>query len=66
MTATLVARGGHPIAVGLGSWVALVIVAAAAIVLGRWLLRRVRLSIIRYVGGGVCAILATLTVISAV
>lgn len=64
MTAGLVARGGHPFAVGLGSWVALILVAGAAVLLGRWLLRRIRLSIIRYIGAGICAILATLTVIS--
>lgn len=65
MTATLVARGGHPIAVGLGSWFALVGVAGAAVLLGRWLLKRVRLSLIRYIGSAICAILATLTVIAA-
>ncbi|WP_034591529.1 TMEM165/GDT1 family protein [Hamadaea tsunoensis] len=64
MTAGLVARGGHPIAVGLGSWVALILVAGAAVLLGRWLLRRIRLSVIRYIGAAVCAILATLTVVS--
>ncbi|NUT36789.1 MAG: TMEM165/GDT1 family protein [Hamadaea sp.] len=63
-TAALVARGGHPIAVGLGAWVALATVAGAAVLLGRWLLQRVRLSVVRYIGAGVCAILATLTVVS--
>lgn len=65
MTATLVARGGHPLAVGLGAWVALASVAGAAVLLGRWLLKRVRLSVIRYIGSSVCAILATLTLVSA-
>ena len=64
MTAALVARGGHPVAVGLGSWVALAGVAGAAVLLGRLLLKRVRLSVIRYIGSAVCAILATITVIS--
>lgn len=63
-TAALVARGGHPVAVGLGAWLALASVAGAAVLLGRWLLKRVRLTVIRYVGGTVCAILATLTVVS--
>jgi len=65
-TAALVARGGHPVAVGLGAWVALAGVAGAAVLLGRWLLKRVRLTLIRYVGAAVCAILATLTVVSLV
>ncbi|NUR73616.1 MAG: TMEM165/GDT1 family protein [Hamadaea sp.] len=65
-TAALVARGGHAVAVGLGAFVALTTVAGAAVLLGRWLLKRVRLSVIRYVGAGICAILATLTVVSLV
>lgn len=63
-TAALVARGGHPVAVGLGAWAALATVAGAAVLLGRWLLQRVRLAVVRYIGAGVCAILATLTVVS--
>lgn len=65
MTAALVARGGHAVAVGLGSWVALAGVAGAAVLLGRWLLKRVRLSLIRYIGSAVCAILATVTIVAA-
>jgi len=65
-TAALVARGGHAVAVGLGSFVALTTVAGAAVLLGRWLLKRVRLTVIRYVGATICAILATLTVVSLV
>jgi putative Ca2+/H+ antiporter (TMEM165/GDT1 family) len=65
MTAALVARGGHPVAVGLGSFAALAGVAGAAVLLGRWLLKRVRLSVIRYIGSGVCAILATVTIVAA-
>jgi Ca2+/H+ antiporter, TMEM165/GDT1 family len=64
MTAALVVRGGHPLAVGLGSWLALAVVAGAAILLGRWLLKRVRLSLIRYIGAGVCAALGAVTVIA--
>ncbi|MEV0267227.1 MAG: TMEM165/GDT1 family protein [Hamadaea sp.] len=65
-TAALVARGGHAVAVGLGAFVALTTVAGAAVLLGRWLLKRVRLTVIRYVGAAICAILATLTVVSLV
>jgi putative Ca2+/H+ antiporter (TMEM165/GDT1 family) len=65
MTATLVARGGHPVAIGLGSFVALAAVAGAAVLLGRWLVKRVRLTLIRYIGAAICAILATVTVVTA-
>jgi Ca2+/H+ antiporter, TMEM165/GDT1 family len=65
LTAGLVARGGHPVAVFLGSWLGLAVVSGAAVLLGRVLLRRVKLSIVRYVGGAVCAILALLTLIAA-
>ena len=36
-------------------------VSGAAVVLGRVLLRRVRLSVVRYVGATVCAVLAVIT-----
>jgi hypothetical protein len=36
------------------------------VLLGRWLLRRVKLSVVRYAAAGVCALLATITVIGAV
>jgi putative Ca2+/H+ antiporter (TMEM165/GDT1 family) len=49
-----------------GSWLGLVVVAGAGVLLGRVLLRHVRLSLIRYVGGAICALLAGITVIAAV
>jgi putative Ca2+/H+ antiporter (TMEM165/GDT1 family) len=64
LTAGLVVRGGHPVAVFFGSWLGLALVSGLAVVLGRVLLRYVRLSVIRYVGGAVCAILAAWTFIS--
>ena len=45
---------------------ALAVVAGAGVLLGRVLLRRIRLSVIRYVGAAVCAILAVLTVVTAI
>jgi putative Ca2+/H+ antiporter (TMEM165/GDT1 family) len=44
-----------------GSWLALVVVAALAVLLGRTLLRAVRLSTIRRVGAAVCLLLAAVT-----
>jgi Ca2+/H+ antiporter, TMEM165/GDT1 family len=41
-----------------GSWLALVVVAALAVVLGRTLMRFVRLATIRRVGAAVCVLLA--------
>ncbi|HYN97560.1 MAG TPA: TMEM165/GDT1 family protein [Pilimelia sp.] len=65
LTAGLVASGKPALPVFLGSWAALAAVSGAAVLLGRWLLRRVRLSLVRYVAAGVCGVLATVTVISA-
>jgi putative Ca2+/H+ antiporter (TMEM165/GDT1 family) len=64
MTAGLVASGRPSVAVFLGSWLALAAVAGAAVLLGRWLLKRVRLTVIRYVGAAVCALLAVVTLVS--
>lgn len=66
LTAGLVASGKPAVPVFVGSWLALIAVSGAAVLLGRWLLTRVRLSIVRYVAGGVCAVLAVVTVIGVV
>ncbi len=60
LTAGLAARSGDPVSVFIGSWLALVSVAALAIVLGRTLLRFVSLGLIRRIGAGICALLAVL------
>jgi putative Ca2+/H+ antiporter (TMEM165/GDT1 family) len=65
LTAGLVARGSHPGPVFVGSWLALVVVSGLAVLLGRWLLKRVRLSIVRYVAAVVCAVLAVITAVGA-
>jgi putative Ca2+/H+ antiporter (TMEM165/GDT1 family) len=65
VTAGLVASGNDPIATGLGSWLALATVSGLAVLFGRWLLKRVRLSVVKYTGAVVCLILAIVTVISA-
>jgi putative Ca2+/H+ antiporter (TMEM165/GDT1 family) len=66
LIAGLVASGRDPIATGLGAWLGLATVSGLAVLLGRWLLIRVKLSLIRYIGAGVCFVLATVTIISAV
>ena len=60
LTAGLAARYQDPVSVFAGSWLALVTVAGLAAVLGRTLLRHVRLSTIRRVGAAVCLLLAVL------
>jgi Ca2+/H+ antiporter, TMEM165/GDT1 family len=64
LTAGLVASGRPAVPVFVGSWLALAVVSAGAVLLGRWLLRRVRLSVVRYLGAGMCAILAVATLVT--
>jgi putative Ca2+/H+ antiporter (TMEM165/GDT1 family) len=64
-TMGLVASGEPPVAVFLGAWTALAAVSGAAVLVGRWVLRHVRLSIVRYLAAAVCATLAVLTAVSA-
>jgi putative Ca2+/H+ antiporter (TMEM165/GDT1 family) len=65
LTAGLVASGKPAIPVFIGSWAALIAVSGAAVLLGRWLLRRVRLSVVRYLGAAACAVLAVVTTVAA-
>jgi Ca2+/H+ antiporter, TMEM165/GDT1 family len=65
LTASLVASGQPALPVFLGAWLALAAVSGAAVLLGRWLLRRVRLSVVRYLASAVCAVLAVVTAVSA-
>ena len=66
LTAGLVAAGRPAIPVLAGSWLALVLVAGVGVLLGRVLLRYVRLSMIRYIGGAICALLAVITAVAAI
>ena len=61
LTISLVGRYDDPVAVFLGAWGALLAVSGLAVVSGRFLLRRVRLSVIHYIGAGVCLMLAGIT-----
>jgi putative Ca2+/H+ antiporter (TMEM165/GDT1 family) len=65
LTAGLVARGMHPVAVFTGSWVALAAISGAAVLLGRVLMRYVSLAVVQYLGAAVCAVLAVVTAIGA-
>lgn len=63
LTISMVARYGHPVSVFIGAWTALLTVSGLAVLAGRVLLRYVKLSVVHYVGGGVCLLLAAITAV---
>ncbi len=63
LTISLVGRYQDPVSVFIGAWVALLTVSGLAVVVGRVLLARVRLSIVHYVGAAVCLVLAAVTAV---
>ncbi len=62
LTAGLVAGGRPAFPVFVGSWVALAVVAGVAVLLGQVLLRYVRVVAVRYMAAAICAVLAVVTV----
>jgi putative Ca2+/H+ antiporter (TMEM165/GDT1 family) len=66
LTAAQAARTGEPLSVLLGAWLALVLVAAAAVALGGWLSRKVDLHRVRFVSAGVLAVLALVALVEAI
>jgi putative Ca2+/H+ antiporter (TMEM165/GDT1 family) len=62
LTISLVAKYDDPVSVFLGAWGALLAVSGLAVIVGRLLLQRVRLSVLHYVGATVCVLMALLTV----
>jgi putative Ca2+/H+ antiporter (TMEM165/GDT1 family) len=58
LTAGLVVKYEDPVSVGVGAFVALATVSALAAVLGRTLLKRIRLATVHRIGGSVCLLLA--------
>jgi Ca2+/H+ antiporter, TMEM165/GDT1 family len=66
LTAGLAARYREPVSVFAGSWLALACVAGVAVLAGRALLARVRLSLVRRVAGSLFALLAVYTAVEAV
>jgi putative Ca2+/H+ antiporter (TMEM165/GDT1 family) len=53
-TASLVSRHGHPLSVFVASWAALLVVSGLAALAGRWLVSRMPLSLLHYIGAAVC------------
>lgn len=66
LTASMVLRFHQPLSVFLGAFLALAVVSGLGAVLGRALLTRVRLATIRRFGGGLCLVLAALSVLQIV
>ena len=62
LTLSLVAKYDDPLSVFIGAWGALLAVSALAVIVGRVLLVRVRLSLLHYLGASVCLLMACLTV----
>ena len=63
LTAGLAERTGEPVSVFLGAWLALIIVAGIAVLIGGWLQKRVALWRIRLVSAAVLAALAAWTLV---
>ena len=61
LTITLVAKYDEPISVFIGAWGALLTVSALAALAGKTLMRYVKVSLLQYIGGSVCLLLAALT-----
>jgi putative Ca2+/H+ antiporter (TMEM165/GDT1 family) len=66
LTISFVTRFDDHVDVFLGAWAALLTVSGLAILAGRVLLRYLRLSLLHYVGAGVCLVLAVLTLVEIV
>jgi putative Ca2+/H+ antiporter (TMEM165/GDT1 family) len=67
-TAGLVARQrgvGHAAATAIGAWVALVVVAAVAVVAGRFVVRRIPLHLVHRAAGTLFAVFAVLAAVAA-
>jgi Ca2+/H+ antiporter, TMEM165/GDT1 family len=63
LTISLVARYHDHVSVFVGAWAALLTVSGLAVLAGRVLLRHMRLSVLHYVGAGVCLLLAVVTAV---
>jgi putative Ca2+/H+ antiporter (TMEM165/GDT1 family) len=58
---SLAAKYDAPLSVFTGAFAGLLAVSGLAVLLGRWLLKRIRLSTLHYIGGGMCLILEAIT-----
>jgi putative Ca2+/H+ antiporter (TMEM165/GDT1 family) len=65
-TAALAARLGSPVAVGLGAWVALTVVAAVAVLAGQVIIKRVPVRVVHRLAGVLFAVFAVVAAVGAV
>jgi len=63
LTLSLVAKYDDPVSVFVGALAALLAVSGLAVLAGRVLLSRIRLSTLHYLGGGMCLVLASITLV---
>ena len=61
LTLSLVAKYDDPASVFVGALAALLAVSGLAVLVGRVLLSRIRLRTLHYLGGGMCLVLASIT-----
>ena len=66
LTISFVTRYHDHLSVFLGAWVALLTVSGLAVLAGRVLLRYMKLSLLHYIGGAVCAVLAAITLVEVI
>ena len=66
LTISFVTRFDDHVDVFLGAWAALLAVSGLAVLAGRVLLRYLKLSLLHYIGAGVCLLLAVVTLIEIV
>ncbi len=62
LTISLVAKYDDPVSVFIGAWGALLAVSGLAVIVGRVLLAHIKLSLLHYLGAGVCLLMGCLTV----
>src|SRR3954451_4415916 len=66
LTISFVTKYDDHLSVFIGAWSALLVVSGLAVVAGRVLLRYLRLSLLHYIGAGVCLVLAVVTAVELV
>src|SRR3954471_4729590 len=66
LTISFVTKYDDHVSVFIGAWSALLVVSGLAVVAGRVLLRYMRLSLLHYIGAGVCLVLAVVTAVELV
>ena len=66
LTISFVTKYDDHVSVFLGAWAALLTVSGLAVLAGRVLLRYMKLSLLHYIGAGVCLLLAVVTLVEVI